>query len=227
MTLLRWLTFLLRSQTVILTVLLFWTFSFFWSNYLFYNGFSSIGKFWPCCCLSFHWLSIKFTIGCPHFIALLMTILVLIGTIFVIMWDVPWKDIFKLSASAATTEFCEWVQVGIDLYIPHRKYQVKLHLSPWFSAACDATIVHRNHFFHLYQKDKSSDSKVKFRQASNRCKRVLEAAKLAYATKTKESLTSHKLGSRYFWYICNSALTKVNLLFPSITNLNLHNSQDG
>ena len=39
--------------------------------------------------------------------------------------DVPWEDIFKLSASAAS-EFCEWVQVGIDVYIPHRKYQVKL-----------------------------------------------------------------------------------------------------
>ena len=36
--------------------------------------------------------------------------------------DVPWEDIFKLSASAAASEFCEWVQVGIDLYIPHRKY---------------------------------------------------------------------------------------------------------
>ena len=33
--------------------------------------------------------------------------------------DVPWKDIFKLCASAATSEFCEWVQVGIDVYIPH------------------------------------------------------------------------------------------------------------
>ena len=33
--------------------------------------------------------------------------------------DVPWEDIFKLSASAATSEFCEWVQVGIDVYIPH------------------------------------------------------------------------------------------------------------
>ena len=50
-------------------------------------------------------------------------------------------------------------------------------------------------FFHLYQKDKSSEPKVKFRQASNRCKRVLEAAKLAYATKTKESITSQNLGS--------------------------------
>ena len=39
--------------------------------------------------------------------------------------DVPWEDIFKLSASAAVSECCEWVQVGIDVYIPHRKYQVK------------------------------------------------------------------------------------------------------
>ena len=111
--------------------------------------------------------------------------------------DVPWEDIFKLSASAAVSEFCEWVQVGIDVYIPHRKYQVKPHSSPWFSAACAAAIIHINHFFHLYQQNKSSESKAKFRQASNRCKRVLEAAKLAYAT--KESITSQKLGSCDFW----------------------------
>ena len=35
--------------------------------------------------------------------------------------DVPWEDIFKLGASAAASEFCEWVQVGINVYIPHRK----------------------------------------------------------------------------------------------------------
>ena len=84
--------------------------------------------------------------------------------------DVPWEDIFKLGASASASDFCEWVQVGIDLYIPHRKYQVKPHSSPWFSAACAAAIVYRNHFFSLHQKDKFSDSKVKFRQASNCCK---------------------------------------------------------
>ena len=31
--------------------------------------------------------------------------------------DVPWKYIFKISASAAAGEFCEWVQVGIDVSI--------------------------------------------------------------------------------------------------------------
>ena len=115
--------------------------------------------------------------------------------------DVPWEDIFKLGASAAASEFCEWVQVVTDVYIPHRKCQVKSHSPPWFSAACAATIVHRNHFFRFYQQNRSSESKVKFRQASNCCKRVLEATKLAYATKTKESITSQVLGSRDFWRI--------------------------
>ena len=41
--------------------------------------------------------------------------------------DVPWENIFKLSASTASKEFCERVQVGIDEYIPHHMYQVKPH----------------------------------------------------------------------------------------------------
>ena len=81
--------------------------------------------------------------------------------------DVPWEDILKLSASAASNKFCEWVQIGNDVYIPHRNYQVKPHSSSQFSAACAASIVHRNHFFHFYQQDKSSKSKAKYRQASN------------------------------------------------------------
>ena len=107
--------------------------------------------------------------------------------------DVPWEDVIKLSASAADSEFCEWVQVGIDLYIPHRNSQVRPHSSPWFSAACAAGIFHRNHFFCWYQQNKSSASKVMIRQASNHCKRVIETVKLAYANKAKESITSQKL----------------------------------
>ena len=61
--------------------------------------------------------------------------------------EVPWENIFKLGASAAASEFCEWVQVGIDVYISHRKYQVKPHSSRWFSASCSAAIVQRNYFF--------------------------------------------------------------------------------
>ena len=118
------------------------------------------------------------------------------------MRDVPWEDIFKPSASAAASEFCEWVQVEIYVYIPHHKYQVKPHSSPWFSTACAAAIFHRNQFLPLYQQNKSSESKVKFKQASNPCKRVLEAATLAYA------ITSQKLGSWDFWRIANNVLNK-------------------
>ena len=109
--------------------------------------------------------------------------------------DVPWEYISELNASAAASEFRVWVQVGIDVYIPHRKYQVKPHSRPWLSAACAAAIANRNHFFfRLYQWSKSSQSKVKFRQSSDCCKRFLEAAKLAYANKTKQLLTSKKFG---------------------------------
>ena len=122
--------------------------------------------------------------------------------------DVPQEDIFKLSASGADREFCEWVQVGIDVYIPLCKWRVKPHSFPWFSAPCTAAIVNRNHFFFLYQQNKSSEPKVKFTQASSHCKRVLEAAKHAYAFKTKESITYEKLGSQDFWWIANSVLNK-------------------
>ena len=75
--------------------------------------------------------------------------------------DVPWEDIFKLSVFTAANGFCEWVQVGIDVYIPYHKYQVKPNSSPCFSAVCAAAIVYRNHCFHLHQQNKSSESKVK------------------------------------------------------------------
>ena len=87
------------------------------------------------------------------------------------------EDIFKLGSSTDTSEFYEWVQVRINLCIPHQKYQVKSHSSPCFLAAYGAALVHRNHFFCLYQKGKSPESKVKLRQASNHCKRLLQAAK--------------------------------------------------
>ena len=36
--------------------------------------------------------------------------------------DIPWDDIFKFIASAAASYLCEWVQVGIDVYISRLKY---------------------------------------------------------------------------------------------------------
>ena len=97
--------------------------------------------------------------------------------------DLIWNEIYVYIHT--------YIHICIYIYIPHTKYQVKSHSSAWFSAACAAAIVDR--------KDKSSDSKLKFRQAGNCCKRVLEAAKFAYPNKTKESIDSQKFGSRDFW----------------------------
>ena len=132
MTLLRWLTFLIGSLTVTLTVLLFC---------IYFSSDASI-----CSKMSFLPLensdhavvsvSIDFQSnskrdGKFHHIA---------HDSFRANWDglrghlrdVPWEDIFKFGASAATSEFCEWVQVRIDVYIPHRKYHVKPQTSSLF-----------------------------------------------------------------------------------------------
>ena len=74
------------------------------------------------------------------------------------MRDVSWEEIFKFCASAAASEFCKWVQVGIDVYNPHRKYQIKPHSSLWCAVACAAAIINRNHFLRLYQQYKSAES---------------------------------------------------------------------
>ena len=94
---------------------------------------------------------------------------------------------------------------------------IKPHLSPWFLAACAAAIIYRNNIFCLYQQNKS-ESKVKFRHTANHYKRVLEA-KLAYANKTKEFITSQKVrlprkfALRTFGKLPIVFSTKINLLY--------------
>ena len=83
-------------------------------------------------------------------------------------------------------------------------YNFRLLVSP----ACAATIVHRN------QQNKSSETKVKFRQASNHCKRVLEADKLIYANKTEGSISlPRNFALETFGRLLIVFSTKVNLQY--------------
>ena len=96
-------------------------------------------------------------------------------------------------------------------------------------------------FFCLYQKDKSSDSKLKFREASNHCKRVNKAKDSianSVLNKGKSAITPQFNGPE----VLSSASDKAKLfaenfsknsnlddsgislpVFPSRTNLKLHN----
>ena len=102
-----------------------------------------------------------------------MAIAVLIATVFVIIWDMFHGRIFLNSVLLLLlVSFLSGYRLE-SMHIPHRKYQVKPHSSPWFSTACAAVIVHRNYFFRLYQQNKSSKSKVKFRQVIKRFFKLL------------------------------------------------------
>ena len=105
---------------------------------------------------------------------------------------------------------------------------IKPHSSPCFSAACAAAIVYRNHFFSFVpiNQNKSSDSKVKFRQSSNRCKKVLEAAKIADAMllklhmllKYKSPSLLRNLALGTFCEYQNSVLNKSESAIPPLFN---------
>ena len=155
MTLLRWLTFLRGSQTVILIVLLFWTYFFLLTSICSSMAFPPVGN-------SDH-VVISISIDFPrnskqdalfHRVAYDYSRADR-NDLRDHLRDIPSENIFKLSASPVATEFYEWVLIRSDVYIPHRKYQVKLHSSSLFSAACAAAINHKNHLFRLHQQNKS------------------------------------------------------------------------
>ena len=113
----RWSTFLLGSLTLTLTFLLFWIY-FFLLLLVFVLQWLSL--YWKILImwlshfsLTFHqtqneiWFHcITYDCSCANWDGLHDH-----------LRDVPLENIFKLSASAATSEFCDWVQTGIYVYL--------------------------------------------------------------------------------------------------------------
>ena len=65
MALFRWLTFLLWFLTVTLKVLLVWNNIFLLTPVFVLHWLFLHWECWSCCCLRYHWLSVKLTMGCP------------------------------------------------------------------------------------------------------------------------------------------------------------------
>ena len=133
MALLRCLTFLLEFQTVILMVLLFWI-SFFLLTLIFVLQ-------W----LSLHWgilimLLSQFPLsfhqihnGMPVSSHSLRQLLCWLGRSSWSFERCSMGDIFKRGASVAASEYCEWIQVGIDVYTG---------FNIWKTRACDNGMPH-------------------------------------------------------------------------------------
>ena len=136
----------------------------------------------------------------PYFIVELMSILVLIGMVFVIIGEmfhgrISLNSVLLLLLVNFVSEF-RVESMYISCIVSIKSRVTHLH---GFQLFFFVATVHINHFVCLYQQNKSSESKGKFGQAKNCSKRVLEATKLVYAIKTKECMTSQKLGSWDLW----------------------------
>ena len=119
--------------------------------------------------------------------------------------DIPLSDGFcSLPASTCAAELAEWIQIGIDEYIPHRRYQLKPHSAPWYSSDCAAAIADRNRHFHRYRRNECPDTLRAFSISRNKCKKVFNKAKKRYQKSVKSRVAEQNFGSRDFWKIINS-----------------------
>ena len=93
----------------------------------------------------------------PLFTVHLMTILLQIGTVFMII-----SEMFHGRIILTSMLLRRWwiLRVSQDWNWWIYPSKVKSHSSLWFSATCAADIAHKNHFFHWYQQNKSSATKV-------------------------------------------------------------------
>ena len=132
--------------------------------------------------------------------------------------DVPWSEIFRVGSSDVVLKLSEWVKCGINSFVPCHKYHLYPNSQPWFTPACATAIAHRNHFFHLKQRDNCLENHKLFRHARNRCCKVLRDAKDYYSNSIRSSIESTVLGSRQFWHITNKILNRGKSQIPPIFN---------
>ena len=132
--------------------------------------------------------------------------------------DLPWDGVFSLPADSCATEIAEWLRIGIEEFIPHRRYQVKPHSVPWFSPDCSAAIATRNHHYHCYRSNPSTSNRASFRKARNDCEKVLKAAESRYIESTKSKISDQTLGSKDFWRILNSVLNRGKSSVPPLVS---------
>ena len=121
---------------------------------------------------------------------------------------------FKLSASAAASEFYEWVQVGIDVCFPHCKYQVKSHSCPWFSATKESITTEK-----LCSRDFCQNADSVLHKGKSAIPPLFNGPEVLSSASDKA-----KLFAKNFFKNSNLDDSGISLpVFPSRTNLKPHN----
>ena len=134
----------------------------------------------------------------PHFIAQLVAILEGTGAVFVIIWEMSHG---RISLNSVLLVFLMNFVSGQRLESMYISLIVSIRSSLTISMVFSCFYCCHSSWksLCLQQQNKSFESKIKFKQNSNHSKSVVEAAKVVFTNKTKESIVSQKLGSRVFW----------------------------
>jgi len=76
------------------------------------------------------------------------------------MADAPLDYFSKFKVSRTAFLITDWVLAEIENFIPDKKCQQRPNSQPWFTPKCAAVIAHRNHFYHLYHRNRCDETTV-------------------------------------------------------------------
>ena len=65
------------------------------------------------------------------------------GMVYAIIWEVPWKHIFKIGASTAASKFCEWIRGGTDILMSGLLTVVSDRIARAFNRYRQAGLLHK------------------------------------------------------------------------------------
>ena len=128
--------------------------------------------------------------------------------------DVPWSYVLSLDPNSAAAELNEWINMAIDAFVPPKKFQLKAYTAAVHPCLCCSNCP--SYYFNLHSCTKTDESHRLFKLARNRCKRVLDQAKLEYAEHVRNNISIQQLGTRDFWRTANSVLNNNKSAIPPL-----------
>lgn len=111
-----------------------------------------------------------------------------------------------------------WIKAGIKSFVLSRGYKVNSCSPPLSPAVWSFAIAHSKYFFRLYRSDKSDSNTCLFVLARNMYKPVLNEAKLIFAERMKQHITSRQFDSKYYWRLCKGVLNNNKYAIRPLVN---------
>lgn len=130
---------------------------------------------------------------------------------------VPWASCFSDDPNSTADQITEWIQCGIDSYVPSSFKPGRPNSPKWFTADCQRAVLRKNQAFHSWLVSQSPETRAAYISARNSCSRVIDQSKKSYVEKVHDQICNSNPNS--FWSLAKSVTSNFcHSAFPTLQN---------